>query len=392
MASRHVPSLWDSTDPARPRSVALDTETTGLGPSRRLLQLAVVDANSEEIVCNMFFNPGAESDPGALAVHGLTPSRLQAYDAITPEDARAIHDLLAPARIIAHNARFDLDTIMAELREFGMAFVPEDVVDTGLLAKRELSGCVPETQRMPSLDAAAAWVGLAPRVGHHDAVSDARLCLALYNKIIAELARAQPRTRFQPPRHDGPFIRARSMTTHIARYWSVVYSSDRMRRRPDRQYVDGILEVTRGSKASYVVLMTAGKNVLCSVNRAGLGDLAPGQELDPIGRYIVEIGERLPSAQYHAIPTAANGIPNSTTRPGVEQRRALHAIRTIGHGERQAMHLTTNDLKRAIRTELHIAIAAVRTRDQTLGRVRDLERENDALRGRLRCLEESLGF
>jgi DNA polymerase III epsilon subunit-like protein len=328
MSCGQMPSLWESTGPAGPRSVAIDTETTGLGSDRRLLQLAVVDANTEQTLANMFFNPGVESDPGALAVHGLTAARLQAYDAMTPEDARSILNLLAPARIIAHNARFDLDTVMAELREFGLAFVPEDVVDTGLLAKRELPGIVPERQRMPSLDVAAAWVGLAPRVGCHDAVADARLCLSLYNRLVAELARASPGPGlFQTVRQDGPFIRVRP--ARVARYCNAV---------------------------------------------------------------------AVPTAEQVAVPaTVATEppAPRSDHQPGpaprsAMQRRAVHAIRTIGHGERQAMALSTDDLKRAIRTELNIAIAAVRTRDQTLGRVRDLERENSALRDRLATLEECL--
>ena len=129
-----------------------------------------------------------------------------------------------------------------------------------------------------------------------------------------------------------------------------------------------------------------------------------GQTSDPVldwaGDYEASVGssalfvgdsQPINDQTYRSDSHFALGCPYSHSADSPPCRHApLHAIHTIGHGERQAMALSTDDLKWAIRTELNIAVAAVRTHDQALGRVRDLERENDALRGRLRCLEESL--
>jgi DNA polymerase III epsilon subunit-like protein len=77
----YVPrSLWDPIRPSPtprfahlepPAELAIDTETTGLGDDRRLLELAVIAAKTGDVVMHQFFNPGVPSDPGALRVHRL---------------------------------------------------------------------------------------------------------------------------------------------------------------------------------------------------------------------------------------------------------------------------------------------------------------------------------
>ena len=59
------------------RWIILDTETTGLDPAQghRVIEIGAVEVVNRTVTGNHFhtyLNPGRDSDPGALDVHGLT--------------------------------------------------------------------------------------------------------------------------------------------------------------------------------------------------------------------------------------------------------------------------------------------------------------------------------
>lgn len=101
------------------RRIVLDTETTGLEPAEghRVIELACVELFDRRPTGRQFhryLNPGRDSDPAALAIHGITTEFL----ADKPRFGDIADDFLAfvdGAELLIHNAPFDVGFLDAEL-------------------------------------------------------------------------------------------------------------------------------------------------------------------------------------------------------------------------------------------------------------------------------------
>ncbi|OZI47671.1 DNA polymerase III subunit epsilon [Bordetella genomosp. 5] len=105
------------------RQIIFDTETTGLDPAQghRIIEIGCVEIVNRTTTGNtlhLYLNPDRDSDPEALAVHGLTTEFL----ADKPRFAEVVDQFLAfidGAELIAHNASFDVKFFNAELDRVG---------------------------------------------------------------------------------------------------------------------------------------------------------------------------------------------------------------------------------------------------------------------------------
>lgn len=105
------------------RQIILDTETTGLDPAQghRIVEVACVEMVNRTLTGNhlhLYLNPGRDSDPEALAVHGLTTEFLSSHPKFS-EVAHHICDFVNGAEVIIHNAAFDVKFLNAELKRVG---------------------------------------------------------------------------------------------------------------------------------------------------------------------------------------------------------------------------------------------------------------------------------
>jgi len=106
------------------RQVILDTETTGLDPAEghRVVEFGAVEVNKRRLTGNnlhRYVNPGRDSDPEALAVHGLTTEFLSEYPPF--EDiVDEIIEFVKGAEVIIHNAPFDVRFLDAEFERCGL--------------------------------------------------------------------------------------------------------------------------------------------------------------------------------------------------------------------------------------------------------------------------------
>src|SRR5690606_11094720 len=101
------------------RQIFLDNETTGLDPSQghRVVELACVEMENRMLTgkhLHLYLNPDRDSDPEALAVHGLTTAFLSDHPRFT-EVAQQLVDFVKYAEVISHNAAFDAKFLNAEL-------------------------------------------------------------------------------------------------------------------------------------------------------------------------------------------------------------------------------------------------------------------------------------
>lgn len=208
------------------REVVLDTETTGLEVDQGH---RVVEVGALELInhvpsgrsFHVYLNPERTMPDDALRVHGLT----SAFLADQPVFADVADDLLAfldsdrdanpsPARLIAHNATFDVAFLNMELERVGRPRIaPERVVDSLQLARQRFPGAP------NSLDALCRRfnVDSSARI-KHGALLDSELLAEVYLSLIGgrqpdlDLTAGPRRTGasierprlFRPPRPHAP--------------------------------------------------------------------------------------------------------------------------------------------------------------------------------------------
>lgn len=164
------------------RQIVLDTETTGLNPKSgdRIIEIGCVELLNRRLTGNNFhyyINPERDSDPGALAVHGLTTEFLSDKPKFA-EIAEALQVYVRDAEVIIHNAPFDVGFLNAEFARLGLPTFDQQaasITDTLLQAKELHPG------KRNSLDALCERYGVSN--AHrtlHGALLDAELLAEVY--------------------------------------------------------------------------------------------------------------------------------------------------------------------------------------------------------------------
>ncbi len=126
------------------RQIIFDTETTGLDPAQghRIVEIGCVELVNRMATGNnlhIYLNPDRDSDPEALAVHGLTTEFLSDKPRF-PEVADEFVKFIQGAELIAHNAAFDVKFFNAELAKTGRGPINDfcETVTDSLLHARSL--------------------------------------------------------------------------------------------------------------------------------------------------------------------------------------------------------------------------------------------------------------
>ena len=164
------------------RQIVLDTETTGLNARTgdRIIEIGGVELVNRRLTGNnlhFYVNPERDSDPGALAVHGLTTEFLSDKPKFA-EIVDQLRDYLRDAELIIHNAPFDLGFLEAEFSLLGLPPFKEHyagVIDTLVQAKAMFPG------KRNSLDALCDRFGISN--AHrtlHGALLDSELLAEVY--------------------------------------------------------------------------------------------------------------------------------------------------------------------------------------------------------------------
>lgn len=127
------------------REIVLDTETTGLDPAagHRIVEIAGLELLHHVPTGRTYreyINPERDMPAEAERIHGLSEDFLKDKP-VFPEIAQSFLDFIGDAKLVIHNAPFDMKFLNAELKSAGHARLPiERAIDTVALARERFPG------------------------------------------------------------------------------------------------------------------------------------------------------------------------------------------------------------------------------------------------------------
>jgi DNA polymerase III epsilon subunit-like protein len=98
-------------------AVILDTETTDL--AGYVVEVAILDAATGDVLLDTLVNPGCPVEPGARWVHGISDEQLADAPPLTEVWPRLL-EVTANRTVLAYNAEFDHDTVIRHARRDGL--------------------------------------------------------------------------------------------------------------------------------------------------------------------------------------------------------------------------------------------------------------------------------
>ena len=168
------------------REIVLDTETTGTDAKNdRLIEIGCIELLNHVqtgAYYHQLINPQRAVSEGAFAVHGISDAML-ADKPVFADVVDAFVAFCGDARLVIHNAPFDVGFLNMEFAKLGPAAPPlivlEDVVDTLLLARRKHPGAA------NNLDALCNRYGVdTTRRVKHGALLDAQILAEVYVELL----------------------------------------------------------------------------------------------------------------------------------------------------------------------------------------------------------------
>jgi DNA polymerase-3 subunit epsilon len=166
------------------REIVLDTETTGFDPDSgdRIIEIGCIEV--ENFIPTgrtywQYINPERDVPAEATAVHGITTEFLQdkpTFGEIVTDFMEFIKD----ARLVIHNAQFDIKFLNAELKRYGFPSLRlKDAVDTLDIARRKFPGSP------ANLDALCRRFGIDNSSREfHGALLDSQLLAEVYLELM----------------------------------------------------------------------------------------------------------------------------------------------------------------------------------------------------------------
>ncbi|TCO73426.1 DNA polymerase III subunit epsilon [Rhodovulum euryhalinum] len=166
------------------REIVLDTETTGFEPSEghRIVEIGAVELWNHLPTGRTFheyINPERSMPQGAFEVHGLGDDFLRDKPVFRLIGKKFL-DFVGDAKLVIHNAAFDMKFLNAELGWLGLPLLPWDqAIDTLAMARQKFPGS-PAT-----LDALCRRFGVDNSAREkHGALLDSEILAEVYLELI----------------------------------------------------------------------------------------------------------------------------------------------------------------------------------------------------------------
>lgn len=166
------------------REIVLDTETTGLDPETgdRIVEIGGVELLNHVATgrtYHQYINPERAMPQEAFEVHGLGDDFLRDKPKFA-QIGREFVEFIGDAKLVIHNASFDMKFLNAELRWMGLVQLPMDrAVDTLAIARTKFPGA------QNSLDALCRRFGIDNSARTlHGALLDSEILAEVYLELI----------------------------------------------------------------------------------------------------------------------------------------------------------------------------------------------------------------
>lgn len=127
------------------REIVLDTETTGMDPVKgdRIVEIGCVELEGHLPTgkhYHVYLNPEREIPAEATAVHGITNEFVKDKPTFG-EVVGDFMDFIGDAKLVIHNAEFDMKFLNAELKTFGFPSLDgKRAIDTVKIAREKFPG------------------------------------------------------------------------------------------------------------------------------------------------------------------------------------------------------------------------------------------------------------
>lgn len=166
------------------REIVLDTETTGLSPDEghRVVEIGAVELNNHlptGRTYHQYVNPQRDMPVDAFNVHGISEDFLRDKP-LFPNIAQGFLDFIADAKLVIHNAAFDMRFLNAELRWADRPQLPMSLaIDTLEIARSRYPGA------QNSLDALCKRLGVDnSKREKHSALLDSEILAQVYLELV----------------------------------------------------------------------------------------------------------------------------------------------------------------------------------------------------------------
>lgn len=165
------------------REIVLDTETTGFEPSEgdRIVEIGAVELFNHMPTGRTFheyINPLRSMPQAAFEVHGLGDDFLKDKP-VFAEIGPKFLDFVGDAKLVIHNAAFDMKFLNAELGWINLPLLPmEQAIDTLMIARKKFPGSP------ASLDALCRRFGIETERTLHGALLDSQILAEVYLELI----------------------------------------------------------------------------------------------------------------------------------------------------------------------------------------------------------------
>lgn len=166
------------------REIVLDTETTGFDPEGgdRIVEIGGVELYNHVATgrtYHQYINPERDMPEDAFKVHGLGNEFLADKPKFA-EIGQAFLDFVGDAKLIIHNASFDMKFLNAELKWMKLPLLPLDqAIDTLAIARKKFPGSP------ASLDALCRRFGINNDARTlHGALLDSEILAEVYLELI----------------------------------------------------------------------------------------------------------------------------------------------------------------------------------------------------------------
>lgn len=165
------------------REIVLDTETTGFDPQSgdRIVEIGAVELMGHVATGKTFheyIDPERSMPQEAFEVHGLGDDFLRGKPKFA-EVGQKFLDFIGDAKLVIHNAAFDMKFLNAELKWMNLPQIPwEQAVDTLMIARKKFPGSP------ASLDALCRRFGITTERDLHGALLDSEILAEVYLELI----------------------------------------------------------------------------------------------------------------------------------------------------------------------------------------------------------------